>query len=134
MVHYARSGGPFIAVGTTGGAVADIPNHGITVLDATVSETYTLAPPSSGVKKTIVCQQPSSAIGYVVYGSSAADSSVPTVTFTGGAAGVAATKLVFTTSSTFDSVVELIGINSTRWAVLGAVLNSSACVPTTQSS
>lgn len=93
---------------TTGTTRDTIDNYGITELDSTVANTYVLAAPVEGVRKTLICQTPTSA-ALVVRLTTEAGTSVTVGT-------TANTRITF--NSTAQSVVELVGVNSTRWAVV----------------
>jgi hypothetical protein len=119
MVTYVRTGPiPQIAVGTTGGAVTDLPNHGVSLITVTSSEIYSLAAPEAGVSKTIVFSVSSSTgLTTTVRGSSA-----QTVTFSGGTLGGNTAlptmfKLAATRSTNMNVVVDLVGLSSVTWAV-----------------
>lgn len=97
-----------------------IPNYGIT--DVSTQGEFTMAPPDAGVRKTLFYASSSTSATAVVRFSTAA-------TVKGSLAG--ATQITF--AGTVDCVVELIGINSTRWAVIsayppGAAVNSTGII------
>lgn len=110
MVAYTKKGGAsFVATGTTGGAVTSITNYGNTLLNATSAEIFCLDPPVAGVFKRLVMTTSSTAATPIVRGSTGV-----TVTFN----NAAATQLTFTAASSDDAVIELLGISSTRWAIV----------------
>jgi len=108
QVRTTRGGeGKAFSAATTGTTKATIDNSGITELTSTAANSYVLGAPSAGVRKTLICQTPTSAAVTVLLCTDGAAS--VTVGTTGN------TRVTF--NSTVQSVVELIGINSTRWAV-----------------
>ena len=108
--YYNRSGAMAdVGLGTTGGAVADMPNHGLSWI--TGNETYCLAPPAKGLRKTLVATSTSTAAAAVVRGSTGTS-----VTF--NAAG--ATQIDFAAATTATEVVELIGLSSVEWGIMSA--------------
>lgn len=121
-VTYTKTGPmPLITKGSSGaGATPDTPNHGVTLIDVSSSEIYTLMPPEAGVRKTIVFNNSSAtSLTPVVRGSSA-----QTVTFSGGTLGSNTAlptmfKLAATRSTNMATVVELLGLSSVTWAVTG---------------
>jgi hypothetical protein len=119
MVSYVKKGpAAQVTLGATGGATTMIPNHGISLVVATSSEIYTLAPPEFGVEKTIIFSVSSSTgITPTVRGSTA-----QTVTFSGGTLGGNTAlptmfKLAATRSTNQNVVVSLVGVSSVSWAV-----------------
>ena len=98
-----------VGLGTTGGGVADLPNHGLSWL--TGNETYTLQPPVKGARKLLVATSTSTAAAAVVRGSTGTG-----VTF--NAAG--ATQIDFAAATTATEVVELVGLSSVEWAIVSA--------------
>ena len=89
-------------------SVVHIDNYGVTNLTQTTTGvfTYVLGAPLEGVWKTLVDQSATSE-GSIVRGSTGTS-----VTF----GTTAATQITF--NSTKQSVVQLLGVNSTRWAVV----------------
>ena len=118
MVSYVRTGVETdVGVGTTGGAVANLPNHGVSFLSA--REIYTLAPPVKGVRKTLICTSTSTGAGTVVRASTGTTVNI----YTGQAR--TATQTSFALASTGAQVIELIGLSSVAWiqsyaSVIGA--------------
>lgn len=110
------SGDKFTAgSGTTGSAVADFPNQGVSIVTVTSSETYCLEAPVAGRRKTIILNMYTTTIAPEIWASTAAGGAV---TFMGGTTGYTKLKYVAAGRSTVAAtVVELIGINSTQWAV-----------------
>lgn len=106
------NGGEFrddIVSATTGTTSVSIENYGVTVLTSGAN-TWTLAPPSSGVHKYLVSIASSSAARVVQLS-------------TDGAATVkvgnqSATRVTF--NSTVEMCVHLLGINSTQWTLVSA--------------
>lgn len=110
MVTYVQSGSQGdVGLGTTGGAVADTPNHGLSWI--TANEVYCLTPPAKGVEKRLVCTSTSTAGGATVRGSTGT-----TITF--NAAG--ATQIDFAAGTTTTQVVDLMGLSSVEWAIVSA--------------
>jgi hypothetical protein len=93
---------------TTGTTRDTIDNYGVTDISSTAANTYVLAAPETGVRKTLIAQQPTSA-AVVVRLTTEAGAAVTVGT-------TANTRITF--NSTVQSVVELVGVNSTRWAVV----------------
>lgn len=117
MVSYVRTGpNPNIAVGTTGGGVADLPNYGVSLITATSSEVATLRPPEAGIRKTLICNSSSTTITPLVRGSTA-----QTVTFASAMGANTALPTMFTFAATrstnMNTVVELLGLSSVAWAI-----------------
>lgn len=108
--------------GTTGAGVLTIANFGVTEISS-AADTWTLAPPSEGVRKVLYALGASSAARVVQLS-------------TNGAATVkvgnqSATRITF--NATVAQAVELLGINSTQWIVLSvnpetAAVNSTGVV------
>lgn len=122
--YYNRSGAMSdVGLGTTGGAVADMPNHGLSWIIA--NETYCLAPPVKGVEKRLVCTTTSTAGAAVVL----AATSSGNITFNQAGHG----KITFAAATTERQVVDLMGLSSVAWAVtnLFPVASSGAGPATT---
>ena len=108
MVSYVRTGSETdVGAGTTGGAVADLPSHGVSFLAA--REVYCLAPPVKGVRKTLICTSTSTGGGTVVRASTGTSILIYT------AAARTATQTSFALATTGAQVIELIGASSTAW-------------------
>lgn len=108
MVSYVKTGVHVeTGLGTTGGAVANLPNSGVSVL--TARETYTLAPPARGVRKTLICASTSTAATTIVRGSTGTG-----VLFYTGAARTA-TQITFALATTGAQTVDLYGLSSVAW-------------------
>lgn len=121
MVRYVHSGADAdMGVGTTGGAVADLPNTGISFLSA--REIYTLRPPFKGARKTLVCVSTSTGGATVVRASTGTTINIHT-----GQARTA-TQTSFALASTGAQVIELIGLSSVAW-VQGPVSVVGASAP-----
>ena len=91
---------------TTGSSIETIDATGVTELLSTAANTYTLAPPVEGAHKYLIDQTPTSA-AVVVRASTGTGITIGTT---------AATQVTF--NSTAQAVVHLLGVNSTRWAVV----------------
>jgi hypothetical protein len=103
------------ASGTSASAVRDFPGGGISVVTVTSSETYALEAPQTGRRKTIILNMYTTTIAPEIWASTAAGG---TVTFMGGTTGYTKLKYVAAGRSTVAAtVIELVGINSTQWAV-----------------
>jgi hypothetical protein len=111
MVKYVAPTGLRIdvGVGTTGGATADLPRDGFSYL--TANETYALAPPVKGARKTLALTSSTTSAGTTVRGSTGT-----TVTF--DKAG--ATQIAFAAGTTEHQIVELIGLSSVAWGIVSA--------------
>lgn len=104
-----------VGSGTTGSGVADFPNTGVSIVTVTSSETYCLAPPIAGQRKTIVLNMYTTTVAPEIWASTAAAGAV---TFMGGTTGLTKLKYVAAGRSTVAAtVVELVGRNSTQWIV-----------------
>lgn len=104
------------AVGTTGGAVLSMPNWGVSLVAATSTEVYVLAPPEAGVQKRLICTSSSTTITPTVR---MATNAGQTVTLGGPGANVQNTILKFaaTRSTLAYTVVDLFGLSSVAWAI-----------------
>jgi hypothetical protein len=111
MVKYVAPTGLRIdvGVGTTGGAVADLPRDGFSYL--TANETYALQPPEKGARKTLALTSSTTTAGATVRGSTGTS-----VTF--NKAG--ATQIAFAAGTTEHQVIELVGLSSVAWAIVSA--------------
>jgi hypothetical protein len=109
-------GDKFVAgSGTTASAVADFPGQGISIVTVTSSDTYCLETPVAGRRKTIILNMYTTTIAPEIWASTAAAGAV---TFMGGTTGYTKLKYVAAGRSTVAAtVIELVGINSTQWAV-----------------
>ena len=111
MVRYVKSHETLCPVtGSSGGTSIAIGNSGVTVLNHTSADTFMLAPPEVGCRKTLICTSSSSVARVVRTTSGSGDQ---TITF----GNQTATKITFTTASTVDTAITLIGLSSLRWAV-----------------
>ncbi len=97
---------PTAISGSTGGII-NLPNYGVTVLDT--SGEYVLDAPVAGVVKRLLVTSATSINQIIVRASTGT-----AVKFNNDGA----TQIAFTAATTIDRSVELIGINSTRWAVV----------------
>lgn len=120
-IYRARNqcGEAAVRVGTTGGAVVGMPNYGVSIVSATSTEVYTLAPPVAGCRKTIVCTSSSTGITPTIKLSSNAAQTV-SLTQLGGNQIATMFKFAATRSTGAATVVELVGINSTSWVMTNA--------------
>lgn len=101
-------------LGTTGGAVADIANHGVTYITGTTVETYTLAAPVAGVRKTIVFNSSTTTLKPIIKTSTVGTGA----SFLGMAAtGLNVMEFTSNRSTAHASVVEMVGVNTTGWLV-----------------
>ena len=107
-----------IQSGTTG--VNRIPNFGVTEITTDLSGMYVMGPPVKNVVKTFVATRvPATAV-------SVNFSTAETVTV-GGSTAVSA--LAFSTAADAGGCIELIGVNSTEWAVKSLYnAGSTACI------
>ena len=124
MVKYYTGFGSMtdVGVGTTGGAVANMPNHGLSYV--TANETYCLQAPYKGARKMLVCVSTSTAAGAVVL----AATSSGNITFNQAGHG----KISFAAATTERQVVELVGLSSNQWAITNAYpVASSGAGPVT---
>jgi hypothetical protein len=96
--------------GTTGGAVADLSRDGLSVL--TADEVYTLQAPVTGCRKTLVAVSTSTGGAITVL----AATSSGNITFDQAGNG----KLSFAAGTTTRQVVELMGLNTTSWVIVGS--------------
>lgn len=104
-----------VATGTTASAVKDFPGSGISVITVTSSETFCLETPQTGREKTIILNMYTTTIAPEIWASTVASGPI---TFAGGTTGLTKLKFVAAGRSTVAAtVVKLIGINSTQWAV-----------------
>lgn len=94
---------------TASSTVVNIPNYGFTTLTAntTSATTYVLGAPEEGVRKTLVISCPAGSAAVTVRGSVGTD-----VKFD----GATQTQVVGTSAQT--AVVDMVGINSTKWQIL----------------
>lgn len=124
MVKYYTGFGSMtdVGVGTTGGAVADTPNYGLSYV--TADEVYCLQPPHKGARKMLICVSTSTAAGATVL----AATSSGNITFNQVGHG----KITFAAATTERQVMELIGLSSNQWAVTNAYpVASSGAGPAT---
>lgn len=112
-----RAGGLTQTFATVNGASSTairIPNYGYTDLSTYAAGDYVLDAPSEGVHKTLVWASSSSA-AVVVRGSTG------TTVKMGHSA---ATQITFGLTTT-DCAAELLGLNSTRWAVVNMTISTT---------
>lgn len=114
--HSGAGSGTLVApvFASSSSTAIQIPNYGITDLTTFTAGEYVMDAPDTGVTKTLVWASSSSA-AVVIRMSTAQTVKV---------GNSAATQITFGLS-TCDAAVQLVGLNSTRWAVV------SATVPTT---
>lgn len=115
MVTYNRTG-TAVPMGTTGGAVADLPPYGVSIVDVTSSEVYALGAPTAGMRKILICTSSSTGITPTIKLSTNAAQTV-SLTQLGGNQIATMFKFAATRSTAAASVVELVGINSTSWVM-----------------
>jgi hypothetical protein len=109
-----RGGSLAQPLGTTGGAVSDIPNHGVTYITGTTVETYTLAAPVPGCRKTIVFNSSTTTLKPVIKLSTVATGAA----FLGMAAtGLNVMEFTSDRSTAHASVVELVGVTTASWLI-----------------
>jgi hypothetical protein len=114
------SGQPVVAIkGATGAAVINIPNWGVSVMGETSADTYVLAPPVAGCRKTLVFTNTSSTIANVVRLSTTAGAGTVSIAY-GSTIQYTYIKKAATASTIQATVVELTGINSTSWLMTNA--------------
>ncbi len=106
-----------VQVGTTGGASVGMPNNGVSIVAATSSETYVLAPPVAGCRKTIICTSSSTTIIPAVKLSTNAAQTITITQLGGNAPAATMFRFAATRSTASVAVVELVGMNSTSWAI-----------------
>jgi hypothetical protein len=99
--------GEKIVAGTTSAAVVTIPNYGVTEITS-AANTWTLAPPTEGCRKTLYSLGISSAARVVQLSTNAAAAVK--------VGNQSATRITF--HSTVGMCVELLGINSTQWVLV----------------
>lgn len=108
MISYVRTGVETdVGVGTTGGAVADLPNSGFSFLSA--REVYTLQPPTKGCRKVLICVSTSTGGGTVVRASTGTSINIYS------AGSRTNTQTSFALASTGAQMIELIGLSSVAW-------------------
>lgn len=98
-----------------------IPNYGATDVSALAATDWVLGPPEAGVSKTLFSTS-STSVARIVHCSTGTSVTCNST---------AATNITF--NSTLDTVVMLLGVNSTRWIVTGvyppgAAVNSTGLV------
>ena len=91
----------------TGTTAVTVSNYGVTRITSTGGN-YVLGAPAEGVEKRIIVTDATTGTNHVVYGSTDAAAAVKF-----NAAG--ATILTF--QATVDCVVDLVGVDSTRWVI-----------------
>lgn len=114
MVRYVAGSQTAAPLGTTGGTIANLPNEGLSIVSVSSADTYTLAPPEQGVRKTLVCTSSSSVARVVRTTTGSGDQTITVGNQT-------ATKITFPAAATMDCVVELVGLSSLRWAITSQV-------------
>ena len=112
---YNQVGQVAVSSGTTGGATVDLPNSGVSVLTGTSAEHYALQAPVAGVRKTLIWHTYSTAGAQPQLTLCATGAG--TVTLLGPTTNLTTIIMNPVRSTAFASVVELVGINTTRWAV-----------------
>jgi hypothetical protein len=99
--------GEKIVAGTTSASVVTIPNYGVTEITS-AANTWTLAPPTEGCRKTLYSLGISSAARVVQLSTNAAAAVK--------VGNQSATRITF--HSTVGMCVEMLGINSTQWVLV----------------
>lgn len=117
MVKYRNTGTDmFYTAQSTGGAVVDISNTGMTLITSTVaSERYVLAPPVRGCIKQIVFAAAAGSTGRLIELSSVSSGDSVTIVPTSGGTGTA-TEIIF--ESTLGGMVTLVGLATTQWMLV----------------
>jgi hypothetical protein len=123
MVQYVKTGPmPTVTPGTTGaGATPSMSNNGISVITNTTTEVFTLAPPETGCRKTIVITSLTTTVLPVIRTSSSGGG----ITFVGASTGYNLLTVAAIRSTVAATVIELIGLSSTQWLVAGVCPGSS---------
>ncbi len=120
-------GEPKTVNGTTGaaagGAGSLMPNSGVSVIGNTTTEVFTLAPPVTGCRKTIIITSLTTTVLPVIRCSTT--TGVGTISFVGATTGMNLLTVAGTRSTVAATVIELIGINSTSWVVSNVCPGSS---------
>ena len=117
MVRYRYTGSELLYTAqTTGGAVVDIPNNGVTVITSTAAERYVLAPPVAGCQKRLVFLVSTSSLSRLIELSSLSSGDSVTLTHTTGSN--TATEISF--ESTVAGFVDLLGLSSNSWLLVNA--------------
>ena len=118
------------ATGPSASAVKDFPGTGISVLTVTSTETFCLEAPITGREKTIILTMMTTTIAPEIWASTSADGPI---TFAGGTTGLTKIKFVAAGRSTqAATVVKLVGINSTQWAITSVFPVTTATTGTSQ--
>ena len=114
VTNVSSGGTAALAVGTTGGAVVGMPNHGISLIEGTSTEIFVIAPPVYGVQKRLICSAATTTVTPTVRFSTTAGQGIAS------AGGVPATILKFaaTRSTVCATVVDLVGLSSVQWAIV----------------
>jgi hypothetical protein len=99
--------GEKIVAGTTSASVVTIPNYGVTEITS-AANTWTLAPPTEGCRKTLYSLGISSAARVVQLSTNAAAAVK--------VGNQSATRITF--HATVGMCVEMLGINSTQWVLV----------------
>jgi hypothetical protein len=109
-------GEPRTVNGTTGaGAATKMPNSGLSVIGNTTTEVFVLEPPIFGCRKTVVITSLTTTVLPVIRTSTVANGGG--ITFVSNTTGKNLLSVLGTRSTIAATVIELIGINSTSWAV-----------------
>jgi hypothetical protein len=104
--------GPTVTAASS--TIIAIPNYGVTNVSTFATGDYVLDAPEEGVKKTLFCVS-STSIPVIVRLSTGASVK---------AGHTAATQIILGLT-TIDSAIELVGVNSTRWAILSMTATST---------
>ncbi len=117
-----------LAVATSGGAVFNIKNWGVSMISVTSADVFTMLPPTAGCQKTLVFGASSSSVATVVNLSTAQTVSV--LTSTGSQADpYTKIKKAVSASTNTPTVVCLTGLNTTSW-VITSVFPGATTTPT----
>lgn len=120
MVNYVRvAPQPTVDISkaTTGGAVADLPNWGTSIITATSAEKWCLAPPEAGVEKTIIINSYSTTALPVVY---LCTNAAATISILGASTNYKSINASAARSTAVATVVKLIGVSSVQWAMVSS--------------
>jgi hypothetical protein len=121
-----------LAVATTGGAVFNIKNWGVSVVSVTSADVFTMQAPTAGCQKTLIFGASSSSVATVVNLSTAQTVSVYMSTGT-QADPYTKIKKAASASTVMATVVNLVGLNATQWIVTsvfpGATTTPTAALP-----
>lgn len=113
MVRYFNTGASMLRAVTTGAAVANLENNGVSVISSTAAETYVLQPPVAGCRKTLIAlPATSSGVSRVIRMSTNGATGVCVLGATGS---TDATQITLT--ATAAVVIEMVGLSTAQWKV-----------------